>query len=499
MFSKESFLLFWPALLAFDLVRRKRLNVPFHALNAAATVLFFFVKNAALGIRNPRFIQYPVGESLKAAVGTLGYYVKAMVVPLTDRFFLATADAKRPIYLAFGFAALALGLVLIYASLKDKKLWPPLILAASFLAGHVVLIFGSAFPYTVYSRYMTIPALGLVWLAALLLVRLPEKVRYFPVFAAILLFMPSIALNAGAYRSELSFWQKALKASPRDGYVVFQLSKAHYRNKDNIGAEVNLNKALSMPLRKETAILISQLYADISYAKADYAGARKWIESVEEFEAVPGQELAASIKLQNAQRKAKLSISEGRTDEAERMLEESITMFPAMKPAYADLYSMYLGYEMWDKARALEDRIRSRFPSMAQDCRQVAVQLESMTLEQKIAFYVAHRNFGKARALAETMTPPDLAHRLLIAELSYWLGRSDEGEKAIEDIAAENPARSDVMNSIAAFYLNDLFRPKEALTYLNGSLELDPDQPKIRYLAYELRDRYLGKLTEPWK
>ncbi len=86
------------------------------------------------------------------------------------------------------------------------------------------------------------------------------------------------------------FWERAQRSLPRDAYVLFQSAKAAFENKDFLSSELYLNRSLSLDMKREVAILVSSMYADIEIARADYQNALRWLNSIEEFNNQPGDE-----------------------------------------------------------------------------------------------------------------------------------------------------------------------------------------------------------------
>jgi hypothetical protein len=234
MFSKETFILFLPVLFLYEKVRRRKVAWPYHIANASIIVLFFFIKNLVLGIKNIKMVYTPGSlRNLRAALGTLGYPPDHDLAHRYD-MFLPVADMSRLIFLAFGLLALAsIALLAVWAK-KDKDVVLPASLLVVFWLGHIPLIYASVVPYQIFSRYMMVASLGLVWLLAHILRGIKERPRFGVVFLILIVFIPSIVINAGAFKNSTIFWQRAVKSSPRDAYVLFQEAKTVIENKDYI-------------------------------------------------------------------------------------------------------------------------------------------------------------------------------------------------------------------------------------------------------------------------
>jgi len=70
-------------------------------------------------------------------------------------------------------------------------------------------------------------------------------------------------------------------------------------------------------MKREVAILVSAMYADIEIARADYQNALRWLNSIEEFDSQPGMEVAPFIRYQINEKKAQIFRSRGELPEAE--------------------------------------------------------------------------------------------------------------------------------------------------------------------------------------
>lgn len=502
IFSKETFLLFFPLLILYEIIKRKKVSIPYHLANFFLTLLFFFTKNIVLDIKNLEIAYSPTSfDGLKAAVGTLGYYFRAIIFPLRYTMFLSLGEAAKPFYLLFGLIAVIFIVYLFARSKKDKEILLPAAIFLVFLGGHIPLIFTNIYPYQIYSRYMMIAALGLVWILAKSLTQIKEQPRFCAVFVILLLFIPSIVLNAGSYKNKTSFWQRAQKSAPNDAYVLFQAAKTYYENNDFLSAELALNKVLSLSIKRETAIMVSLLYADIETARADYKNVFRWMESIEEFERSPNIKIAPFVRYQINSKKAQVYISQGNIAAAEKLLEDNISQYSTVKEAYSELYNMYVSHQLWEKAARLEKMMKDIFPNYFSkiDTAQMQAEFANLPFEKKMSLYIQNRNFPEAIALVKTMLSLDLDHQFLLAKLYFYRGDTEQGEKIIQGIFESHSTDYKTLNKIGYFYLSNLIRVKEALSYFQKSLSLDQSQPEIINVSNRLKNDYLAKLTEVWK
>jgi Flp pilus assembly protein TadD len=502
IFSKETFLLFFPLLILYEIVKRKKVAVPYHLANFFLTLLFFFIKNIILNIKNIEMSFSPASlDGLKAALGTLGYYFRTIIFPLRYNMFISLGGVIKPFYLLFGLISALFTVYLFTRSKKDKEILLPLAVFVVFLGGHLPLIFTNIYPYQVYSRYMMIAALGLVWILAKSLTQIKEQPRFYAVLVILLLFIPSIILNAGSYKNKTSFWQRAQRSSPNDAYVLFQAAKTYYENNDFLSAELALNKVLSLSIKRETAIMISLLYADIETVRADYKNVFRWLTSIEEFERSPNIKIAPFVRYQINSKNAQVYISQGDIAAAEKLLEDNISQYSTVKEAYSELYNMYVSHQLWEKATRLERLMKEIFPNYFAkiDTARMQTEFENLPFEKKMSLYIQGRNFPEAIALVKMMPSLDLDHQLLLAKLFFYKGDAEEGEKIIKGIFESHSTDYETLNKIGYFYLSNLIRVKEALSYFEKSLSLNQSQPEIINVSNRLKNNYLAKLTEVWK
>ena len=183
----------------YEAARRKKIAPLYHLANLGSLGLFFFLKNSVLDLKGLKLTPLgDIGQSLSAAIGTLGYYFRTMVFPLRYDAFVPTQDVATGFYVTLGVIAGLLTLFFLLRSLKDKRWLFPTLLFAVFTGAHVLLIFTDAFPYQIYSRYMMVSGLALIWILALALGKMPERSRFVVTFVLLVLFIPAIVLNSGA-------------------------------------------------------------------------------------------------------------------------------------------------------------------------------------------------------------------------------------------------------------------------------------------------------------
>ncbi|MDH7512156.1 MAG: hypothetical protein QHH14_04320 [Clostridiales bacterium] len=502
LFSKETAILFLPLLLLYEILKRKKVRIFYHSSNLLVTLFAFFLKNTLLGIKNVQFVIYRnIGEDIQAALGTLGYYFRAIIFPISYDMFMPVKKVMGGFFAISGVAAILFILFLINRLRKDRAIAWPLALLIVFLGSHTALIFSNVFPYPIYSRYMMLASLAFFWIVAEYLSRLNEKAQLSVVFFIIVLFIPAIIVNAGSYKSKTAFWQRAYKSLPNDEHVLYERARTFYESKDVLSAEVSLNKILTLNINRETAVMVSLLYADIDMLKANYDNVLRWMKSIEGFEQIEGLYSAPQIRFYINSKIARVAASRGDIDTAENLMTENVQRYGRNPTAFQELYNLYTGFQLWDKAAQFESKMKAAFPRTFAhlDTQKARDTFAAYSEDRRLGFYVLARNFGQAIADIQKLEPLNFDQRLFLAKLYYYLGREEDGQKTIAATLEPEPANIEILNRIGSFYLNELFRVKEAMVYFDRSLSLNPGQPALLYLTNRLKNEYLGKLIEVWK
>lgn len=495
IFSKEAFIFFLPILILYELIKRKKISLPYHFANILVSIIFFLLKNSILGIKNLRFIfSADIVENIKIGIGSLGYYFRSIVFPVKYDMFLSLQEVTNSFYFVFGILVILLCIFLLFLSKKDIEILIPLSFFAVFIGGHLILSFTNLYPFKIYSRYMMIPGLGLIWIFMKYISRLNWKVGNSLSFLILFLFIPSVILNSLSYRNELQFFQKARRSSPENSYIHFQIGKAFLEKNDYLAAELSLHEALSYKPEKETEMLVSLLSADIELRRADYQNVFKWLENIEKFASSPDMELAPLMKSQINHKKALVHSALGEIEQAEKLLNENIERYPNQKEAYNVLYGIYIGYNLWEEAALFEKTMKERFPSASIDTVRLKNEFSSLSTEEKIGFFIRQRNFLKAISTIKTLSPMDIDHKILLLKLYYGAGREEEAKEITNEILSESPDDFKVFNTVGNTYLKDLLRVDEALIYLQKSLELNNDQPEVFYMIHQLTNMYQNRL-----
>ncbi len=499
LFSKESILFLFPVLIVYEAVKRKKINWIYHGANAGLTLIFFGIKIGFAGVKNPEmFFQAGLLKNIQLTLAAVGYYFRSMIFPWTYDFFIPENLLFGIKYLIYGIIAIVFFVFLVWLSRRSRILLVPLSLIFFFTAGHLVIVFTSVFQFKVFSRYMMIPALGLIWIGAHCLIKLKEKPRLAVWLLLTVSFIPAVIMSAYNYKSEIHFWRNAHNSFPRNGYILYEMARSFRAGGNHLAAELYLNQTLQSEITKETALLVSLMYAELEYQRARYEYVFRWLQSLEELAGRFQARISPYWQTEVNRVRAKTYAARGEVGKAENLLRQSILATGDVR-AYQDLYSLYAGYHMWDKAASLEQDMVSRSGELIEmDAGRTEQSLERLPAPEKADFYIRHKNFARAADILESIPELSIDRKFTLIQLYYRMGDEEQAQRTVGELLRENPEDTRLLNSLGNFYITQLIRVQSAVPFFERSLELDPGQEDIQTLLIRLRENYLDKRMEVW-
>lgn len=296
----------------------------------------------------------------------------------------------------------------------------------------------------------------------------------------VLCFIPAILGNSRVYQNEAHFWERMYHLAPANAFLDYKYGQTFFQAGDYLKAEILFKEALKHPLKTDTAISLSLTQAQIEVNRANYSEANRWLERIALFRLNPNQSLAVS------QVRVAILAATGEWQNAARLLNEASRRAPQLE-LYQRLYRLYLGYGQWQEADRIAAQIHHLKPGLAfktlppdQENR-----FSSWQTEQKIAFFIRYGNYGDAIRLIHSLSL-NLEQHIGLAKLLYWHGEETAGKKAIDDLLQREGRQILLLNRLGNFYLNELYRWREALSYFKESLMLAPGQAEIARTAGEL-------------
>jgi tetratricopeptide (TPR) repeat protein len=472
LFSKEAALFFLPLFPLHEYIRRRRLTLPLYILPLLVTAGFWLLKSTVIGRGGFPIRPFPgLWENILPVLGALGYYARSLVFPFLYDMFLPIDAVQTPMYLVAGagfifFLALAPLLDRKRAGLLGAWFW-----IAPFLAGSVLLVFTPIHPFSIFTRYLLLPAIGWTWLLAHGLHALRPALR--KAVLAFLLAASAVAviIHTQNYRSELDFWNRAYRDCPDNSFILDKYAAQLLEEGDYIRSETLLRRALTFKMKISTAGSVALQLSDIAFAKARYEESLDWLEKMAPLELDP---LHARHRWH---RLLKISLARGELAAAEALINEAAAA--SGLPTPTSKIELFLAFAEWDKARAAA-RILS-VPLLAEWSRRIQAAesfFSSLGPRRQAEYFIRCGNFGSAWNLWPEKDAPGIPERLQAAKLAILAGHEEEGERRLARLLKEHSANFKVLNSTGGLFF-DLHRTGDALGFYQRSLRLQPDQPGL--------------------
>jgi tetratricopeptide (TPR) repeat protein len=479
LFAKEAAIFFLPVFPLHELVRRRRLSYPIHASLLLVSALYWGAKSAVIGRSGvPIHFSHSLWENGRVLLGVLGYYFRSLVFPFRYDMFLPVDKVKTFFYAGAGALFLLVLALLLLRGRKKPRYLQALIWIAPFLAGHLLMVFTPIYPFSISTRYLLLPAIGLLWMLSHLLGPLSGPKRKFVLVMLLIAQAAAIAGNARKYNSETDFWAAALKSCPDDSFFLSQYAGQLRRDGDFIRSEILLRRALTLPMRSSTAVAIALQLADIARSRARYAESLGWLEKLRSLPLdLPqaDQRLGQLLKIHQAR---------GELAEAEAVIRAMALTAPSGRIANLRI-GLYLAFAAWEKARALPSPEGNAWPARIDKMRSAFQALPPMG---KAAYFVNRGNFAYGFRIWQTEAAPGFAAQLKSARLAFLAGQEAEGERRVNALAQKGAGDFRILNSVGNLFF-DLQRGDEALPFYERSLLLNPGQPALRERIRLMREK----------
>lgn len=474
LFSKEASLFFLPLFPLHELMRRRRLSLPIYIFPLLVTAGFWLIKSTVIGRSGVPIHLFPsIWENGRILLGALGYYLRPLVFPYRYELFLPVEAVQTMPYILPGLLFAIILLLLPWLGRKKPHYLHAWLWIAPFLAGHLFMVFTPVYPYSITTRYLLIPAIGLTWLLSHWLNSLPGGKK--KIILAMLLIASAAAIirNSQKYQNETTFLASAFRSYPNDSFILSKYAGQLAENGDFIRAEIYLRRALSFKMKNSTAIFTALQLADVAFAKARYEESLGWLEKMR---LLPLDLLQTKHRLL---RLLKIHRARGDLARSEATLSEMAGTFPAerMNPLRLELY---VAFAEWEKAR----RTTQAFAAPQAEAWSEAIHKEentfrSLSPDQRALFFIRHGNFALAWDLWPDKDPRGIPEQLQTARLAILAGNEEEGKRRIERLIKKHEADFKVLNSAGNLFF-DLQRADEALFLYQRSLRQNPGQPALR-------------------
>ncbi len=474
LFSKESSVFFLPFFFFYELLKRKKITVWYHFLNTTAVGLLFFAKFSVNGAEGLKFQLFqPFIKNIYIFFGTMGYYFKSSILPFDFVMFTSLDNIIGINYFIWGFIFLIIIISLFYMTIKqDSSLRIPLLFIFNFLPFYLLFAYSNLYPYSISTRYIIIPYIGLLWIGVNYILKIKTKLKYYILFLIIISFSFSTLYNSLYYRTSELFWGKMYKKNPTVPIIDALYANSLFKKRDFVRGEAVLKKALKNKMRNYTAVFISAMFINLEYQKANYNKALSWIKTTKNLK------VDNLNKIQIYKILSDINISKGNFFVAETIISKAITELKFTDFFHYKLLKLYIGYEKWDKAKQLIKKYPNIFKNRF-NINLIKHDFDSYDIYHKFEFFIEYKNFKKALEIFKKIKTDSLKDRLTLAELFYRSGDEKQGGKIIKELYFKSKDNYKILNTLGFFYLKKLSRIDESLKYFKLSLMINPRQEKL--------------------
>ncbi len=482
LFSKEAFVFFLPFFILYNYVRKRKIHFFYLSSIILSTLFFFFVKFKVNGVGGVKFsLFHPFVKNLLLLLGSIGYYFKSMILPLNFIMFVSAESVLKVGYFIWGILFLILFSFLILLSIRSKReFMVPLLFLLVFFPLYLVFVFSNLFPYSLSTRYMIIPFLGILWILILFIFKLRKKTWGWIVLFIVIIFSISVIFNSYFYKSEVLFWGKIVKKQPNVAFVNAEYSRALLLKSNYIEAETYLKRTLKLKMEEFTAVLTGILYANIELKRCNYDKALKWLDSVKKLRVeLPSLKDIYTIKFNIAKYR-------GNFLKAEKIAKKALSIFSEKGYFLNKLYNLYICFDKWKEAETLAKRENINIYNLML----LREKLDAQPEIELIKYYSKCGNYKKAINLIENHKDKEysISELFSIAEIYFRGEEKEKGESIIKKIYENNRNNYIILKAIGVFYLNKLVQMDKALFYFRKSLKINPHQPFLKRLIKKLNN-----------
>ena len=486
MFSKETFIIWGVFFIIYEFLKRRKIKFYYHLTNIVTVFIFFLIKNIILGFGSLSFyFDKNFFHSFKLLFLTVSVYFKTLIFPvlIPKFYFVETIPAKN---LIFGIFFIIFIIIFMMKSIKSKNFLIPFSLFVLSFLPYLYLIFTNLWPFRISTRYMMIPYLSFLWLVFLLIDKVSFKLKSTLTLLFLVLFVYSDLISIKTYSSELDYWKNAYYYYPENSYVLYSLADSFYNKEDLLSSEFYLKKALKYPLKKMTAYYVSLLFAYIEMKKADYEKSLTWIKNTEKLENmfyVPIYEKVKKLFFW-----ADYYTYKGQVKKAEDSLIKAKKLIPFKILIYEKLYNLYSGYELWSRAIKVEKEIKDKFPFYRKlDTEKRMERFRLYNDKQKILFYIFNKNYRGAIKIIVKKRERTKADDLFLLESYLRLEDLMNYKKSVEEFIHKWGNNYQTFKELGYFFIKRLYRIKEANSFFEKSLNMNPNQPTLKAFLKYLR------------
>ncbi len=474
LLSKEAMIFILPLLLLYELIKNKKVNYIYYLSVFAVSVFFFWLKGQIIGTLSIPLTDYGgLQNNLKMMLSTLGYYLNSISMPYSYSIFIRPETTVNTLRLLSGIFFLIIMFSPAYWIYRKKDLLFPYLLSLIFIGCHLFLIFTPLSPYKASIRYLILPVLGILWIGVYFICKLKPLYRKIITLSLIFTFIPSILINSTHYRNDLYFWKHFHQLNPLNSFYADMLAEAYFKNNKFLEGEILQKNFLKTKLKRKYLVSAVIRLAYLESLRGNYKKSFELLESIKRLQKSDQAEInAAKIRIGSY-------LSRGNYDQAEALSEALMARYKYVK-VYRLLLNLSIALNKWNEAEKIMKKFSSSFPLLTRiPVKDLKRKFQAYNPEEKILFYIKYGNFSRAVKLIKTKNPRDLKSKFRLLKLLYLNGKYREANEIVRKILQNNRNKYKTYNLVGSFYLNSLYRIKEAVQFFKQAIKINPRQPPV--------------------
>ncbi len=463
LFTKETFILFFPIIILLDIIVLKSKNYKFFISFTPSLVLIYAIRSSV--IKNS-FLFYkikPLSASIYKIIASFGFYLKNLLFPLYfDKLMEPYNLSNIKSQFFIGIILILLSLLLFYKYLKEKNKTElfSLVFSLFFVSFFATMVLRYFLPAV--TRYLSAAVPGIAILEAIYINKLKTNLKTTIITIIFIVFTIQIILNNSLFLSQERYFSYMIKKVPYSAYQKIHLCRIKIKKGDYPKAIDTLRKMEEQKLMRLNFILFNFCKSDIYKRAAMYDKALLYLKMANKKIGNRIEKSWILIHLVDILRRV------GNYEKAESLLYDYQNKFGDLYDLDAILWEIEISQLEWEKANKIEKKIREKFGYFSGKNTYLLKKIFDKFNElEKISFFEKYLNYEKALEnlyIIKNKTSP-FEYKLKEIELLFKIG--DE-KKAVElvKILYNNTSNPKELFICSNFFKKEIIRPDFSILFL---------------------------------
>ena len=172
---------FFSFFIMYEFLKRKKITIWYHINNFIFLLLLIITKFFVNGPGSVKFrLFHPFIKNIYILLGSMGYYFKSMISPFDFVMFTFIDNIIDIKTILWGLSFILILTLLLYLSIKkENDLKIPLLFIFNFLPFYLLFAFSNLYPYSISTRYMIVPFIGILWIGVKYILKIRNNFKYY--------------------------------------------------------------------------------------------------------------------------------------------------------------------------------------------------------------------------------------------------------------------------------------------------------------------------------